>query len=894
MNVAPIYRLPPSSTRRKTGIFPLLFALTVAGCSGGDGSHDDRDGGFDEDADFDASAPDDDDDGVNNYSDNCDDVRNPDQGDIDGDGAGDVCDNCPLPNPDQADEDGDGEGDECEGKTLPGGDLDGDGVKNDEDLCPEAMDPDNADTDGDGWGDVCDNCSMAANTDQENADGDATGDACDIDAPSSDTDGDGLIDRQDKCPELASTNNADADKDTRGDVCDNCPALANYSQTDSDDDGVGDICDTDMNMPDGDDDGDGILNSMDKCPGLDDADNTDSDGDGWADPCDNCKQVANSNQDAMLLPADLALCNGSTPPDPNGDDDNDTVKNSEDKCPATKMSDTYTPASQRVDMDADGVGDGCDNCPSVANYNQNPAVCAVPDTDGDGVPNGTDNCIGRSNANQADTDMDGVGNDCDNCPTTANSNQKDGDADGTGDKCDPSLGTGAVCAQGTTSANPIKPDLYFLLDRSQSMVDNNVSMGVTRFAALKSGLDALAAQNGGALANNFHIAVGAFPAANGSCSAANLPQQLLAMGAHTSAEFTGSYGPITANGYTPTDVALERIRSQQLYNFAGDPNPNGPKAVVLVTDGEPNDCTQNGAQNDNRIDQTVAAAAALAAANVPVYVLAFSGVDEPKVQRIADAGDPAPGTNTWYNVNNPASIVAAFNAIITRTASCTLGLTDTGTGAQDPSVLTVELVQSSGRTVIPAGANGYTLSGNMLTLNGTACSSLQSAVVSDSTARVEVKIGCACVPATEICTDTSDNDCDGLVNEGCVPTNVCGMGAPAADCMPPTNPPAEKCDGIDNDMDGVVDEGCPGPCSMARDEVCDGADNDCDMMIDEGCPPMCVVRPEICDGRDNDCDTLVDEGCGMVCHPLTEICDGLDNDCDDEVDEICPKGPVLE
>jgi uncharacterized protein YegL len=901
MNVAPIYQLSQSPGRRWTALFPALLAFALAACSGDEGTSREDGGINDDDAEveFDASLPDDDGDGVSDYSDNCKEIPNPGQMDADEDGLGDACDNCPsLPNADQADEDDNGKGDECEGKVLPGEDLDGDGVANEEDLCPEMMDPDNADADGDGWGDVCDNCRLAANSDQANADDDMDGDACDTDAPSSDTDGDGIIDRQDKCPELASTNNADADRDLRGDACDNCPMLANYSQTDSDTDGAGDVCDDDMNLPDGDDDGDGLPNSMDKCPGVNDADNTDSDGDGWADPCDNCKLVANTNQDAMLKPSDLALCDGSNnAPDPEGDDDNDTVKNSEDNCPGTRPTDTYTPASQRVDTDGDSIGDGCDNCPMVANYSQNPAACAVPDTDTDGVPNGTDNCISRPNANQADADMDKVGDACDNCPMTANSNQKDGDGDGTGDKCDPSLGTGAVCAQGTTSANPIKPDLYFLLDRSRSMIDNNVSAGVTRFAALKAGLDMLAAQNSGALASNFNLAVGAFPGNNDSCQASALPRQLLTMGAHTTAEFTASYAALSAGGYTPTDVALERIRSQQLYNFAGDPHPNGPKAVVLVTDGEPNDCTQSGAEDDNRIDQTVTAAAALAAAGVPVYVLAFTGVDEPKIQRIANAGDPSadPPNDQWYNVNNPASIVAAFNAIATRTASCTLGLTATGTGTQDPSVLTVELVRSNGamRTVIPAGTNGYTLSGNTLTLNGTACTNLQSAVVSDSTARVEVKIGCACVPTTEVCTDTSDNDCDGLVNEGCVPTNICGMGAPAADCEPPTPPPPEKCDGIDNDADGVVDEGCPGPCSMARDEVCDGADNDCDMQTDEGCPPMCTPQPEICDERDNDCDTLVDEGCDVVCHPLTEICDELDNDCDGEIDEICPTGPIL-
>jgi hypothetical protein len=73
-------------------------------------------------------TPDADGDGVANTADNCPNVANADQADLDGDGLGDACDpdddgdsiadttdNCPmLANPSQADEDGDGMGDACE------------------------------------------------------------------------------------------------------------------------------------------------------------------------------------------------------------------------------------------------------------------------------------------------------------------------------------------------------------------------------------------------------------------------------------------------------------------------------------------------------------------------------------------------------------------------------------------------------------------------------------------------------------------------------------------------------------------------------------------------------------------------------------------------------------
>jgi microsomal dipeptidase-like Zn-dependent dipeptidase len=57
-------------------------------------------------------------DGWGDNCDNCPDVSNDDQIDADADGLGDVCDNCPLtPNPDQTDNNGDGIGDACE--TTP-------------------------------------------------------------------------------------------------------------------------------------------------------------------------------------------------------------------------------------------------------------------------------------------------------------------------------------------------------------------------------------------------------------------------------------------------------------------------------------------------------------------------------------------------------------------------------------------------------------------------------------------------------------------------------------------------------------------------------------------------------------------------------------------------------
>ena len=76
--------------------------------------------------------------------------------------------------------------------TIPDSDSDDDGVPDDDDNCPNVANADQADLDGDGQGDACDsdidgdgvgngtdNCSRTPNPGQEDADGDGIGDECD-------------------------------------------------------------------------------------------------------------------------------------------------------------------------------------------------------------------------------------------------------------------------------------------------------------------------------------------------------------------------------------------------------------------------------------------------------------------------------------------------------------------------------------------------------------------------------------------------------------------------------------------------------------------------------------------------------------------------------------------
>lgn len=157
--------------------------------------------------------------------------------DTDSDGIPDQTDNClNIANPDQSDLDDNGQGDACDN------DIDGDGVANDSDLFPRNG-SETIDTDSDGIGDNGDNCPSITNPAQENADDDAAGDACDAlpnDATETlDFDEDGI------------GNNADPDddNDTYNDDIDAFP----FDQTewlDDDKDNIGDNKDLALNNPD--------------------------------------------------------------------------------------------------------------------------------------------------------------------------------------------------------------------------------------------------------------------------------------------------------------------------------------------------------------------------------------------------------------------------------------------------------------------------------------------------------------------------------------------------------------------------------------------------------------------------------------------------------------------
>jgi hypothetical protein len=150
----------------------------------------------------------------------------------------------------------------------------------------------------------------------------------------------------------------------------------------------------------------------------------------------------------------------------------------------------------------------------------------------------------------------------------------------------------------------------------------------------------------------------------------------------------------------------------------------------------------------------------------------------------------------------------------------------------------------------------------------------------------EERVVCAAaIPVTterDASCNNRDEDCDGLMDEGFMPTpTACGVGVCAATGE-------RRCD-----EGGVEVDTCSPGAPTGADATCDGVDTDCDGRVDEGFRPSvvtCGVGVCAASGQTLCDSTTSPPRARELCTPaqpptLTDLCDGADNDCDGRVDE---------
>jgi hypothetical protein len=199
-----------------------------------------------------------------------------------------------------------------------------------------------------------------------------------------------------------------------------------------------------------------------------------------------------------------------------------------------------------------------------------------------------------------------------------------------------------------------------------------------------------------------------FPAASDRCEPSSYAEPEVPFTELPSAAFGAAIDAVTPQsaddwrGGTPTLAALQGTIARLEPLAAAD--PDATYAIVLVTDGHPQDC------DDNSIE-SVAAAVSAVASTIPTYVI---GVRNPPVDGAPDtvsdldalAVAGGTGQALLIDTGNPASTTAdlltAVNGIRGQTLSCDLDLPAPPAGRElDPQRVRVSFTTAAGAVDLP-------------------------------------------------------------------------------------------------------------------------------------------------------------------------------------------------
>ncbi len=352
--------------------------------------------------------------------------------------------------------------------------------------------------------------------------------------------------------------------------------------------------------------------------------------------------------------------------------------------------------------------------------------------------------------------------------------------------------TSAACGEETVRLTERKPSIYFVLDISASMSSLVLRGDETKIDAAKSALGAVAQEIG----HRAKFGLTTFPGEEEpdlSELGPNSPLPLIGCSPGEEVFALQPGDPILCLNQAPDGPVLGRFRRtlQRLKPRGGTPlsptllqltpqvlGVESATSLVLVTDGAPNcnptavcgteSCVLNQARNSidgilcdddfnccdpehsgevlqnpggycEDADASAAALERLSRAGVPTYVIGVLGDEDfdDAMNALAIAGGkPRSGERAYFDVESLDELTEAIRTIGSEVAkNCKLEL------LERPQYESELNVYFDGEVVPKNEDDGWTLSGNTVTLNGEACQTLKSGTISE----IQLISGCRTV-----------------------------------------------------------------------------------------------------------------------------------------------------
>ncbi|HEY3256980.1 MAG TPA: vWA domain-containing protein, partial [Polyangiaceae bacterium] len=193
------------------------------------------------------------------------------------------------------------------------------------------------------------------------------------------------------------------------------------------------------------------------------------------------------------------------------------------------------------------------------------------------------------------------------------------------------------------------------------------------------------------------------------------------------AAIAAKYLPDDWKGDTPTGESVDAA-----VKILDGVSEEGPKAIVLATDGEPDSCADpnpvNAAGSEAARQLSVSAVQNAFKKQISTFVISVGNqVGEDHLRAVANAGQglavDVDTKNRFYLANNQADLAAAFDTIVGGVRSCVFALD----GTVDDTRAGTGTVILDGKSLIYQDKDGWRMTApSMLELQGAACAAIKS------------------------------------------------------------------------------------------------------------------------------------------------------------------------